>query len=96
VTTKCAHTTPMFGCDGCISTQRDGWAAAQYKKFCAAYNAVGAAKHYCPDHRNVAMHPYCWIDHEGKLKAILSCGHITSSGEFLCEDNDVLVDIEKL
>ncbi len=85
---QCSHLRPTFGCDYCISTQRQAWARAMFAAWKKKFRAPK-----CPS-CGLKMQAY---DHELSPKgliALVACPNFNDEGYSPCADEDFEVHID--
>ena len=79
----CGHAAPVFGCDGCIQSDREAWAERAYAEWKKTYRLPK-----CPG-CGAAMIHYGKNTYPSKLEAIVICPGIDGDGCATCEEHDI-------
>jgi hypothetical protein len=83
----CGHTIPTFGCLGCISKDRDGFAKEAYLKWQKTYKLPK-----CPSCKSEMLH-YGYFFDSKEVRAEVVCSRFDGDGVPTCEDEDMTVVI---
>ena len=85
---KCGHTSPVFGCESCIESDRHAFAARAYQEWKKTYVLPK-----CPECHKRMSHDGMFRN-DGRFCASVVCMSLNAEeGMALCGDQDIMVVI---